>query len=163
MHFFALQPHLNIQVYSDIITKMSNLSILNLSSIVFRYSGLVGNLVAISSAAHVPPGSPPLRYIYDQLLALQSELQDGLLSLQKQRTAPVDKNLTTILNCARACARDCGTLLKAAKTNLERETQHGQGGQFLQLVDHLFVPLYFENLQDAIDEYTRPSTHHLAK
>ncbi|EXA50788.1 hypothetical protein FOVG_03356 [Fusarium oxysporum f. sp. pisi HDV247] len=141
---------------------MSTLPVLNISSIIFRYSGLVGNLIAISSAARVPPGSPPLRYIYDQLLAIQSELQDGLLSLQEERALSADRNFTTILKCARACARDCGTLLKAAKTNLERETQNGQGGQFLQLVDQLFVPSYFGNLQGSINEYTRPSTRHLA-
>lgn len=142
---------------------MSTLPVLNISSIIFRYSGLVGNLIAISSAARVPPGSPPLRYIYDQLLAIQSELQDGLLSLQEERALSADRNFTTILKCARACARDCGTLLKAAETNLERETQNGQGGQFLQLVDQLFVPSYFGNLQGSINEYTRPSTRHLAK
>ncbi|SCV26765.1 related to small s protein [Fusarium fujikuroi] len=141
---------------------MSLLPVLNISSIIFRYSGLVGNLIAISSAAQVPPGSPPLRYIYDQLLAIQSELQDGLLSLQKEKSPSDDENYTTILNCARACVRDCETLLKAAKTNLERETQNGQGGQFLRLVDQLFVPPYFGNLQGAISEYTRPSTRHLA-
>ncbi|KAF5639125.1 uncharacterized protein FTJAE_4915 [Fusarium tjaetaba] len=141
---------------------MSSLQVLNISSTIFRYSGLVGNLIAISSAAQVPPGSPPLRYIYDQLNAIQSELIDGLFSLQKEKLPSDDENFTNILNCARACVRDCNTLLKAAKTNLERETQDGQGGQFLRLVDQLFVPPYFRSLQGAVDEYTRPSTHHSA-
>ncbi|KAF5576691.1 hypothetical protein FPANT_10802 [Fusarium pseudoanthophilum] len=141
---------------------MSPLQVLNISSIIFRYSGLVGNLIAISSAAQVPPGSPPLRYIYDQLLAIQSELIDGLFSLQKEKPPSDDENFTDILNCARACVRDCNTLLKAAKTNLERETQDGQGGQFLRLVDQLFVPPYFRSLQGAVNEYTRPSTRHSA-
>ena len=142
---------------------MSLLPVLNISSIIFRYSGLVGNLIAISSAAQVPPGSPPLRYIYDQLLAIQWELQDGLLALQKENTPSDEEHFATILSCARACVRDCDTLLKAVKTNLERETQNGQGGQFLRLVDQLFVPPYFGNLQGAINAYTRPSTRHLAK
>ncbi|KAF5605406.1 hypothetical protein FPCIR_422 [Fusarium pseudocircinatum] len=141
---------------------MSSLQVLLISSIIFRYSGLVGNLIAISSAAQVPPGSPPLRYIYDQLLAIQSELIDGLFSLQKEEPPSDDENFTNILNCARACVRDCNTLLKAAKTNLERETQDGQGAQFLRLVDQLFVPQYFRSLQGAVNEYTRPSTRHSA-
>ncbi|KAF4959860.1 hypothetical protein FGADI_1363 [Fusarium gaditjirri] len=141
---------------------MNPLQVLNISSIIFHYSGLVGNLIAIASAAQVPPGSPPLRYIYDRLLVVQSELQDGLLSLQKENPPSDDENFATILSCTRACVRDCDTLLKAAKTNLERETQNGQGGQFLRLADQLFVPPYFGNLQGAINEYTRPSTRHLA-
>ncbi|KAF4483601.1 small s [Fusarium agapanthi] len=141
---------------------MSPLQVLNISSIIFRYSGLVGNLIAISSAAQVPPGSPPLRYIYDQLLAIQPELIDRLFSLQKEKPPSDDKNFTDILNCARACVRDCNTLLKAAKTNLERETQNGQGGQLLRLVDQLFVPPFLRSLQGAINEYTRPGTRHLA-
>ncbi|KAF5631440.1 hypothetical protein F52700_6843 [Fusarium sp. NRRL 52700] len=141
---------------------MSPLQVLNISSIIFRYSGLVANLVAISSAAQVPPGNPPLRYIYDQLLAIQWELQDGLLALQKENTPSDEEHFATILSCARACVRDCDTLLKAVKTNLERETQNGQGGQFLRLVDQLFVPPYFGNLQGAINAYTRPSTCRLA-
>jgi hypothetical protein len=142
---------------------MSPLQVLNISSTIFRYSGLVGNLIAISSAAQVPPGSPPLRYIYDRLLAIRSELIDGLFSLQKEKPLSDDENFTAILNCARACVRDCNTLLKAAKTNLERETQDGQGGQFLRLVDQLFVPPYFRSLQGAVNEYTRPSTRYSAK
>ncbi|SPJ88704.1 related to small s protein [Fusarium torulosum] len=142
---------------------MELLPALHLSSIVVRYSNLVGNLATVASVAKTQPEDSQLQHVHDQLSKIMSGFQDVFIKLNKGRGGAAESKFAAIYSCAVFCARDCKTILGGIEASIQKTTTCPETGiQYAAMLDRVFAPDSQQGLRTRINEHVLPEAFRLA-
>jgi hypothetical protein len=143
---------------------MELLPALHLSSVVVRYSNLVGNLATVASVDKIQRQNSQLQHVHSQLSGIMLEFQAVFIKLNQESRRAAESKFAAIYRCAVSCARDCKTILGGIEASIQKTTVCPETGiQYAAMLDRLFAPGYQQDLRTRINELVLPEAFRLAR